>query len=393
MNVTLAVVLVAWVIALVWVWKAVEALRGMPRVPNLLLPEFDVWPAGEPRVTVLVPARDEAGDVAACLMSLVAQDYSNLNIIAIDDRSSDATGVIMDELAARESERLSVLHVAELPEGWLGKTHAMAMGARQAIAMHQPEYLLFTDADVIFQPQAIRRALAQAVGTRADHFVLVPSPILRTAGETALLGFMQVMGLLAVRPWRVADARARDAIGVGGFNLMRVNAYEALGGFEALRMQIVEDVVLARRVKRVELRQRVAFAPGMVTLHWAAGAMGVVKGVTKNMFAVFGFRPGLLLGACLGLVLFWLGPLAGLFYSGTWLPAVLTLAAIATMYGLMRRMGGIPVWTAVAFPFSVVLFLYSMLRSMVVTLRAGGVTWRGTFYPLAELRRNVERLQ
>src|SRR5580692_11566951 len=157
MSAMLPAAVLAWVIALLWVWKAVETFRGLPRVPNLLLPEFDVWPAGEPRVTVVVPARDEADDIAACLMSLVAQDYSNLNIIAIDDRSSDGTGAIMDELAVQEPQRLSVLHVADLPAGWLGKTHALAMGAQHAIAMHQPDYLLFTDADVMFQPQAIRR--------------------------------------------------------------------------------------------------------------------------------------------------------------------------------------------------------------------------------------------
>ena len=175
MNVMLTAAVLAWVIALLWVWKAVETFRGLPRVPNLLLPEFDVWPVGESRVTVVVPARDEAGDIAACLTSLLAQDYRNLHIVAIDDRSSDGTGAIMDELAARESKRLSVLHVAELPAGWLGKTHALAMGAQRAIAMHQPDYLLFTDGDVMFQPQAVRRALAQAVATQADHFVLVPT--------------------------------------------------------------------------------------------------------------------------------------------------------------------------------------------------------------------------
>ena len=394
MSAMLPAVVLAWVIALLWAWKAVETFLGLPRVPNLLLPEFDVWPAGEPRVTVLVPARDEADDIASCLMSLVAQDYSNLNIIAIDDRSSDGTGAIMDELAARGPQRLSVLHVAELPAGWLGKTHAMAMGAQQAIAMHRPDYLLFTDADVIFQPQAVRRALAQAVVTEADHFVLVPTPILRTVGEAALLGFLQVMGLWAARSWRVADAKAkRDAIGIGSFNLLRTSAYLSLGGFEALRMQIVEDVTLARRVKEFGLRQRIAFAPGMVSLHWAAGAMGVVKGMTKNLFAVFAFRPAVLLGACVWFAVFCLGPFVGLGFSATRLPAVLILAAVAVLYRLVRRMGGIPMWTALAFPFSAGLFLYSMMRSMVVALRAGGVTWRGTFYSLEELRRSAMRLR
>ncbi len=385
----------AWGIAAVWVWKAAEASWGLPRVTNLMRPEFDVAPRGDPRVVVVVPARDEGASVRECLTSLLAQDYANLRIVAVDDRSSDsdATGGIMDELAVLFPDRLRVVHITALPEGWLGKTHALAAGAREAIAMMGAEYLLFTDADVFFGPEAVRRSVAQAVAMGADHFATMPTLILRSAGETILLGFMQVMGVLAARPWKVADAKARDAIGIGAFNLMRTAAYQEMGGFEALRMQIVEDVTLARRVKKRGMRQRVAFAPGMVTLHWAAGAMGVVNGMTKNLFAAFGFRPAMLLGACAWVMVFWLGPVVGLGFAATRLPAAITLAAIAVMYVEARRVGGIPAWTAVAFPVSAVLFLYSMLRSMVVTLRAGGVTWRGTFYPLAELRRNVERLR
>jgi GT2 family glycosyltransferase len=393
MSVMLVLQVLAWGIAAAWVWKAVEAAWGMPRVTNLMRPEFDVAPRGEPRVVVIVPARDEGVSVRECLTSLLTQDYANLRIVAVDDRSSDVTGRIMDELAEVFPDRLRVLHITALPEGWLGKPHALAAGAREAIAMFEAEYLLFTDADVFFEPQVVRRSLAQAVAMGADHFVTSPTLILRSAGEAVLLGFMQVMGVLAARPWKIADAKARDAIGIGAFNLMRVMAYQELGGFEALRMQIVEDVTLARRVKKLGMRQRVAFAPGMVSLHWAAGAMGVVNGMTKNLFAVFGFRPELLLGACAWVAVFWLGPLVGLVFAATRAPAVVALIAIVVMYVEAWRVGGIPAWTVVAFPASVVLFLYSMLRSMVVTLRAGGVTWRGTFYPLAELRRNVEKVR
>jgi cellulose synthase/poly-beta-1,6-N-acetylglucosamine synthase-like glycosyltransferase len=384
----------AWGVALLWVWKAVTALRGMPRVPNLVRPEYDVRPAGEPWVTVIVPARNEATHIAGCLKSLVAQDYANLRVVAIDDRSTDATGAIMEDFEREHTGRLGVLHVAELPAGWLGKTHAMALGARHAIATHEPQFLLFSDADVLFHPEAIRRSLAQAVATRADHFVTAPTPILKTAGEAALLGFIQMLSLWAAQPWRVADPAAkRDAIGIGAFNLLRTTAYLELGGFDALRMQILEDLTLARRVKELGLRQRIAFAPGMVSLHWAAGAMGVVNVMTKNLFAVFSFRPMALLVACVWLTAFFLAPLVGLGFAGTRVPSILTLAAIGALYWLSQRFSRIPAWTALAFPLSVALFVYSMLRSMVVTLRAGGVTWRGTFYPLAELRKNVVSLR
>ncbi len=304
MSLSLVLQAVGWLIAGLWVWKAVAALVGLPRVPNLLLPECNVEPVGQPRVVAVVPARDEAAGIGECLRSLVGQDYTNLKVIAIDDRSADETGGIMEMVAATSSERLSVVHIDSLPEGWLGKTHAMALGARRGIEELGAEYLLFTDGDIFFEASAIRRALAEAVRTKADHFVLGPTPILKTAGEAALLGFLQVMGLWAARPWKVAEPKAkRDAIGIGAFNLLRTDAYLKLGGFEALRMQILEDLTLARRVKEMGLRQRIAFGPGLVTLHWAEGAMGVVKVMTKNLFAVFGFRRK----CCWGLAWDWRG--------------------------------------------------------------------------------------
>jgi len=154
-------------------------------------------------------------------------------------------------------------------------------------------------------------------------------------------------------------------------------------------MEILEDLNLARRVKLLGLRQRVATAPGLVRLHWAAGAMGVVRIMTKNLFAVFRFHISLLLAACAGLALFYLAPVAFLILPETRIAAIVTLAAIVWLYRLTGRLSGISAWYAVLFPFSAALFIYSLLRSTMITLRQGGVTWRGTFYPLAELCRNT----
>jgi GT2 family glycosyltransferase len=318
--------LLAWITAFAWLWKATTAVFGLRRIPNLLNPGYDVSPPGEPSITVIVPARDEAADIASSLQSLLDQDYPRLRILAVDDRSTDLTGSIMDALAAQHRDKLTALHIAKLPVGWLGKTHAMALAARHAIAVHQPDYLLFTDADVHFAPDAIRRSLAQAVTTDADHFVTFPTPLIRTHGEGMLLGYLQVMGLWATRPWRASDPKSkRDFIGIGAFNLLRTSAYEQLGGFDALRMEILEDLTLARRVKLCGMRQRVAIAPGMVTLHWAAGALGVVNVMTKNLFAIFRFRTILVSLSCLWLICFCLGPVAFLVLAQTRIPAVLAL--------------------------------------------------------------------
>lgn len=373
----------AWLIAIAWVWKAVDAARGLPRIPNIALPEHDVLPDGNPSLTVIVPARNEAADIAACLQSLLQQDYANLQIIAVDDRSTDATGTIMEALAAEHPGKLQVLHVTDLPSGWLGKTHAMAFAAHHAAS----DYLLFTDGDILFRSDACRRCLAQAVASNADHFVTLPTPTIKSRGEGMLLGFLQVLGLWPTRPWRADDPGAtRDFVGIGAFCLLRTSAYQQLGGFAAFRMEILEDLTLARRVKLMGMRQRVAVSPGLIKVHWAPGALGVVGVMTKNLFAVFRFHISFLLIACAWLTLFYLALIAFLGWSATRIPAIIALAAIVLLYRLAGRLSGISAWYVTLFPVSAVLFLYGLLRSMLITLTQGGVTWRGTFYPLAELR-------
>jgi glycosyltransferase involved in cell wall biosynthesis len=328
---------------------------------------------------------NEAENIAACLESLLAQEYTSLQILAVDDRSTDGTGAIMDSFATRCPDRLKVLHITDLPGGWLGKTHAMAVAARES----EGEYLLFTDADILFSPDALRRSMAYAVASQADHLVTLPTLVLKRWDEAALLSFFQVCALWASRPWKVADSKAkRDAVGVGAFNLIRRDAYEKVGGFEALRMEIIEDLGIARRVKRAGLRQRVAFGRGLVNVHWASGAFGVVGVLTKNIFSAFRFQIPLLLFACGWLVAFCVLPVV-VIVPGLLLPWVLTAFSVAFLYVGLGRHSGISAWNAALAPFAALLLIYALLRSMVTTLRQGGVVWRGTFYPLAELKRHV----
>jgi hypothetical protein len=375
----------AWVVGLLWAWKAIEAALGLPKVPDLLDAGWDAAPASGPALTVIVPALNEAENVAACLESLLKQEYTSLEILAVDDRSTDGTGAIMDSFAARYPDRLKVLHITDLPVGWLGKTHAMAVAARESTS----EYLLFTDADIVFSPDALRRSMAYAVASQADHLVTLPTLVLKRWDEAALLSFFQVCAMWASRPWKVADPKAtRDAVGVGAFNLLRRDAYEKVGGFEALRMEIIEDLGIARRVKRAGLRQRVAFGRGLVNVHWAPGALGVVGVLTKNIFSAFRFQIPLLLFACGWLVAFCVLPVV-VIVPGLLLPAILTAVSLVFLYVGLGKHSGISAWNAVLAPFAALLLIYALLRSMVTTLRQGGVVWRGTFYPLAELKRHV----
>lgn len=390
-HLQLALQLFAWLIALAWLWKAISSARGFGQIPNLTTPAFDRTPPNNPTLTVIVPACNEQTAVRSCIDSLLSQDYPNLHIIAIDDRSTDRTPQILDDLSATHPQRLTVFHIADLPSGWLGKTHAMALAARHAIAVHSPDWILFTDADILFHPEAIRRSLVAAELDRADHFVTLPTALIRSLPEGMVMGFLQVLGLWATRLWRVSDHGTRDAVGIGAFNLIRTPAYTHIGGFDRLRMEILDDLTLARRVKEAGLRQRCALAPNYVSIHWAVGARGITRGMTKNLFALFRFHTSFLLLTCAWLTVVCIGPFAAVFWSSTRTPALLILLAIASMYRTTGRFSGIPLVNFFFFPFATALFIYSLLRSAIVTLKNGGIEWRGTFYPLPELRRNSGR--
>jgi glycosyltransferase involved in cell wall biosynthesis len=392
----IAAILLNWFLAFVWIWRAQAALRNLPRLPNLLDEKYSqpLQKTEQPLVSVIVPARNESQAIEQTLRSLLAQQGISIEILAVDDRSTDETGAIMDRVAAEartQGKNISIIHIEELPAGWMGKTHAMALAARQATA----PWLLFTDGDIVFREDSLRRAINYA-DAEADHLVLFPTLILKSFGERMMLSAIQSLSFISWRPWKIADdGSRRDSIGIGAFNLIRRDVYRSVGGFESLRMEVLEDLRLGYQVKQHNFRQRVVFGHNLIRVHWAEGALGVIRNLTKNIFAVFRFQPLLLLGACVGLSVFGLGPVFGLF--GLWSMRVASLLALAAIYSVYRyatrKLNNISTGYVLTFPIAVCLIVYMLLRSMLVTLARRGVVWRGTFYPLAELRKNAGPLR
>lgn len=388
----------AWVVAAVWGLHLVQAAIGMRTIADVTEEKYDVAADGilssktgrnTPRVTIVVPARNEARTIEPALRSLRRLDYPNCEIIAVNDRSDDGTGEIMQRIAAEaEGTPMRVVHIAELPKGWLGKTHAMWRGAQQG----NGDWILFTDADVIFRPDALRRAVAYAEKSKADHLVLFPTMVIKSADERMMLALFQTLIGFGHRPWKVANPKSRDYIGIGAFNMVRRSVYEALGTYERMKLAVIDDMQLGMMVKKSGFRQRVAFGKDLASIHWATGAFGIVHNLSKNFFAYVRFSTPLAIGAAFGLLFLNLLPFVGLILASGWVWAGYALAVLAifAIYVGMSQKSDIPAWYIVTHPVSSVLMAYTILLSTFRTLRNGGVMWRGTLYPLDELRRGLE---
>jgi cellulose synthase/poly-beta-1,6-N-acetylglucosamine synthase-like glycosyltransferase len=379
-------------LAVVWVLRLGDAALGMPGVADISRPEWDrrsLATKSWPRVSVIVPARNEEEGIEQCLRSLLALDYNNYEVMAINDRSDDGTGDIMDRIAAdpKTHHRLKVIHIDNLPPGWMGKVHGMWTAAKQATG----GWLLFTDADVIFKPESLRRAIAYAEAESADHLVLLPRFIMKSPGEKMMLAFFQMLFVFGHRPWKVADPKANDHMGVGAFNLVRRSVYEAVGGYEALRLEVLDDMKLGKVIKNAGYAQRIVFGGDLISLRWAKGAFGVVKNLTKNSFAILSFQWPRVLLSCFVLAFLNLGPFLGVCLAHGWarVPFAIALASMLGLYVGMSWKSDVPAYYIVLHPVGTVLFVYIMLSSMMLAVARGGVVWRGTFYPLQELKRGM----
>jgi hypothetical protein len=359
-------------------WRTRRALTPLARVEP---PAPGRWP----RVSLVVPARDEAGALEAALASRLADDYPDLEVIVVDDRSSDGTGAVADGLAARDG-RVRVLRVTQLPDGWLGKNHALHVGTQAASG----EWLLFSDADVHFRRGTLRRAVAWSEARGLDHLALVPELWGTTFWlDVALAAFGRSFAM-SRRVWRVEDPRSDAAVGVGAFNLVRRAALERSEGLPWLAMDVADDVALGLLLKRSGARCAAALGTGLVGVAWYPDLPAMARGLEKNTFAVMGCSLPRVLAAGAAYLALELGAFAALLPLGPgWLPLV---AAAALAPGLLvgalsARESRRPLLASLLAPASALLMGWILLRAGVLGWRRGGVDWRGTRVPAARLRR------
>lgn len=368
---------------LAWCWGAyaiVRTTREVPRLGDDDSPEPTAWPT----VSLIIAARDEADDVEAALRARLDDGYPALEVVAVNDRSTDETGAILDRIAA-EDPRLKVIHVDTLPDGWLGKLHAMHRGVEASTG----EWVLLSDADVHFAPGTLRRVLAACAARGLDHFSALPTFRPQRPMLDAVINVFGRNLILAGRLWAVTDPKSDAAVGGGLFNLFRREAYRRTQGLPWLKLEVADDVALAQMLKASGARTAVYDCIGWISLDFYPSVRGFVLGVEKNSFAVLGrysiarliATSALLLaidfGWLAGLALPW--PAARLVAAVT--GAAMVVVSAAAVWRMGRKLSRVPL-----LPLATLVFVYAAMRGGIMSLRRGGVMWRGTLYETRLLR-------
>jgi hypothetical protein len=378
-------IVVMGAVASAWVASVIDLAIGIRTMPWLR----DAAPLEDakcPAVSILFAGRDEAEKMPDAIATMLALDYPRYEVIAVDDRSIDATGAIL-AAGAKKDARLKPARVDSLPSGWLGKPYAL----EKAYERSSGEWLVFTDADVHFKPDVLRRVIALAEIMKWDHLTLLAAPKLYTFGEKVAMMFFSTCFLIGTRPWRANNPKSRGYSGIGAFQLVRRGAYEKAGTHQRLAMEVIDDLKLGKIVKEAGFRSGVARGEDAVSVHWHAGLANIVRGTTKNFFAATGFSLPVLVSQVLGTLAMFVLPVAALPFLRGWALVFATIAAIFALTiatGAARAIGASPFY-GLTYPLGALIICWMLLRSTAVTLWQGGVTWRGTFYPIEELKRGV----
>lgn len=380
----------------VWTIPAIVALAGKKLSPpdsgnrsvSGSIAESDTLAVKLLSVSVIVPARNEEVQIRNALTTLLKSTGVTLEVIAVDDRSTDATGQIMDEVAATDT-RLRVIHIRELPDGWLGKNHAMHVASEQATG----DLLLFTDGDIIYEPSAIETAVRHFTQKKLQHLCLLPRMLPGSIFENAVVIFFGLAFAIGMQLHLIKTRWPLAYAGIGAFNLVDTRFYRSIGGHKPIAMDVLDDVKLGKMIKRNGGTIDFQMAPELLSVRWQPSLWGVVTGLEKNGFASLNYSiPQVLLFTCvfaLTMVFPYVSPFVLTLRdaSGFVATAILWHLLFALLASRMPR--GLQL--APLFPVGAFVMAFAYWRSTFITLRQGGVRWRDSFYPLAQLRKGLYR--
>ncbi|WP_102265126.1 glycosyltransferase [Mesobacillus jeotgali] len=367
----------------IWIAATIDALIGFRKLDSLETAEA----AGqEPLLSVIVAARNEEEHILQSIRTQLNQTYKNTEWILVNDRSDDGTGKVMENLVWLDS-RIKVIHIDSLPEGWLGKNHALYKGYQRSAG----NLILFTDADVMYHPEAFSKAVGYFEKHGLDHLTAAPNLSAKPFWLKAFVAFFLFGFSYYKRPWLGNSPRSKTGVGIGAFNMVTRSSYEKIGTHEYIKMRPDDDLQLGMLVKRMGLKQRIVTAMTLIEVEWYQSLSDALAGLEKNTFAGLHYRISMVLFSVFGVFVSQVVPFFTLFSENQ---AVAILSAVnlvflAFLYVLVtKKMTRFSPWLFLVLPFTALLFIFSILRASYLTFKRGGIIWRGTKYTLAELRKN-----
>ena len=346
-------------------------------------------PAAFPRVSVLVPARNEKANIGSCVRSLLAQQYPDFQVLVLDDNSSDETWQLLQALATEDS-RLRVIKGKPLPREWLGKNWACHQLAQAA----EGELLLFTDADTRHHPYALRDAVAALLAEKADFVTAVPREEVVSWAEKLIVPLLLWSIISFVPLWLAYKVRTPLlSATIGQFMLFSRQAYEQIGGHAAVKQNVLDDLTLGRRIKAHGLRWRILDGGERIDCRMYENSHQVYEGLSKNLFAVFQYNVPVFVFIWLWLGVVFLEPLimlllgiTGIHVSGVSLGLAAAAVALSLLlWGITHWRFGFPLYLVFFYPITMLLSVAIAMNSMVLTVR-GRATWKGRTLARQELR-------
>ena len=370
-SVILFVTTIALNIYLLIGFKQIKQVSRQPTVTN------------PPPLVIIIAMRNEEEDLEKALQSVCNINYTNHRVIVINDRSTDRTGELLENFS-HAYPQLQVTTITSLPDGWLGKNNALYQGYLDS----DEEWMLFADADIVFHPDAINKAVGYAVKQQLDHLTFLPELVSRSTILNSVFATLSIMLMVDMKPWEAKNPKSKASSGIGAFNLVRRIAYEKMGTHARIKLRPDDDLQLGRIMKKEGMRQDVLAGHGYVCLEWYKSLGELGRGVQKNSFAIANYNFGQAIFNVLNMLLTVALPMPLMFIFGT--PVIRIMAGILLILHITYMMIVPPNkwWYAFMIPFSAVFLAWHFLKASIMTMVRGGIYWRDSFYSLKMLKEN-----
>lgn len=341
-----------------------------------------------PKVSVIIPACNEAATIEPALKSILAMDYADLEVIVVNDRSVDRTGAILEQIQ-KQYPGLQIYDISELPEGWLGKNHALQYGAERA----RGEYLLFTDADIIMEKSSLARAMHHMLENKLDHMSMFFKNIAPGGLLNALILDAGVGLMLLLKPWKAKDPKSKRYMGVGAFNLLKSDVYKAIAGHKTIAMHPIDDVMLGKVIKHSGFLQDCLLGHNFIQAEWYVTVREFINGLMKNTFAFYNYKMANVLFGVLVVVIINILPLLAFFFTSGITRCLFGAAVMVRILSFASGFSntGINPWYSIWALVTSYIYIYIALKAAITTTINRGIIWRGTFYSLDELKANLKK--